>query len=163
MQRFSLAKDPTRPGWWVVTDTEAGIALGFREHEYNETQEMVLIDDSPLLALPPADQVRELAHAMRLMADYMFTRWYSIALPVPPHEFRRDDDGDRLLLMRNKHPRFTLEIQDGCTADELAAALRKAAEFVRKYRRLLPGYAGLYASQPPRPDRPPGEGGEHAG
>ena len=73
-----------------------------------------------------------LAHIMSEMGDYMFTHWYSIAMPTPVFEFRQDDENDRLLLMRNKFPRFVIEIQDDCDMKQLSDAIKVCSEFLKK-------------------------------
>lgn len=75
-----------------------------------------------------------IAQILREMGDYMFTHWYSIALPTPVFEFRQDDENDRMLLIRNKFPKFTLEIQDDCDLKQLSDALKAAGEFVIKFK-----------------------------
>lgn len=137
MRRFSLAKHPARDGYWVVMDVANGIAIDFAEHEYNDTQQVTILDDSPLQKLPPQKMASGIATAMREIAEYLFTHWYSIALPTPPFEFRKDDENDRLLLIRNKFPRFTAEIQDDCTVEQISAALKNAGEFARKMARRM--------------------------
>lgn len=52
----------------------------------------------------------------------------------PVHEFRECDG--RMMLIRNKYPKFVVEIEDSCKDKELAAALKKAGEFVTKHRRI---------------------------
>ena len=66
------------------------------------------------------------------MGDYMFTRWYGIALPTPVFEFREDDENDRMLLIRNSFPKLTIEINDTCNLKQLSDALKAAGEFVAK-------------------------------
>ena len=130
MNRFKLEKSKEQPGWWVLTDTKNLVVIKFEEHKYNETQKVYLLKESEMISSP--DIETKLARIMREMGEYMYTHWYSIAMPTPVYELRQDDETDRLLLIRNKHPRFTLEVEDGCTHKQLADALRKASEFPRK-------------------------------
>lgn len=130
MNRFKLEKSKEQPGWWVLTDTKNLVVIKFEEHKYNETQKVYLLKESEMISSP--DIETKLARIMREMGEYMYTHWYSIAMPTPVYELRQDDETDRLLLIRNKHPRFTLEVEDGCTHKQLANALRKASEFLRK-------------------------------
>ncbi len=130
MNRFKLEKSKEQPGWWVLTDTENLVVIKFEEHKYNETQKVYLLKESEMISSP--DIETKLARIMREMSEYMYTHWYSIAMPTPVYELRQDEETDRLLLLRNKHPRFTLEVEDGCTHKQLADALRKASEFLRK-------------------------------
>lgn len=71
-----------------------------------------------------------------LGTNYMFSHWYSIAFPVPTFEFREDDENDRLLLIRNKFPKFTIEIQDDCNLKQLADAFKSLGEFTSKYNQI---------------------------
>lgn len=130
MNRFKLEKSKEQPGWWVLTDTKNLVVIKFEEHKYNETQKVYLLKESEMISSP--DIETKLARIMREMGEYMYTHWYSIAMPTPVYELRQDEESDRLLLLRNKHPRFTLEVEDGCTHKQLADALRKASEFLRK-------------------------------
>lgn len=130
-KRFKLEKSQEFPDWWVLTDTENLIVCKFKEHEYNETQRVSVIEDSKFANNPNC--ANELAHIMSEMGDYMFSHWYSIALPTPVFEFRQDDDNDRMLLIRNKFPKFTLEIQDDCNIKQLSDALKNGSEFVKRY------------------------------
>ena len=130
MNRFKLEKSKEQPGWWVLTDTKNLVVIKFEEHKYNETQKVYLLKESEMISSP--DIETKLARIMREMGEYMSTHWYSIAMPTPVYELRQDEETDRLLLLRNKHPRFTLEVEDGCTHKQLADALRKASEFLRK-------------------------------
>lgn len=128
--RFKLEKSKEQPGWWVLTDTKNLVVIKFEEHKYNETQKVYLLKESEMISSP--DIETKLARIMREMGEYMSTHWYSVAMPTPVYELRQDDETDRLLLIRNKHPRFTLEVEDNCTNNQLAAALRKAAEYISK-------------------------------
>lgn len=132
MKRFRLEKSQDLPGWWVLTDTENLVVLKFKEHEFNESQQVAFIDDDQSVIEKLGTQ--GIAQILREMGDYMFTHWYSIALPTPVFEFRKDDENDRMLLIRNKFPKFTLEIQDDCGLKQLSDALKAAGEFVTKFK-----------------------------
>lgn len=132
MRRFILEKSQDLPGWWVLTDTENLVVLKFKEHEYNESQQVTFLDEDKSVIERLGAQ--GIAQVLREMGDYMFTHWYSIALPTPVFEFRQDDEKDRMLLIRNKFPKFTLEIQDDCDLKQLSDALKAAGEFVTKFK-----------------------------
>jgi len=132
MKRFRLEKSQDLPGWWVLTDTENLVVLKFKEHEFNESQQVTFIDEDKSVIEKLGAQ--GIAEVLREMGDYMFTHWYSIALPTPVFEFRQDDENDRMLLIRNKFPKFTLEIQDDCDLKQLSDALKAAGEFVIKFK-----------------------------
>ncbi len=130
MNRFRLEKSSELPDWWVLTDTDNLVVIRFKEHEYNETQKVTVLEDSELLKRPNC--AKELAQIMAEMGDYMFLHWYSIAMPTPVFELRLDDEQDRLLLIRNKFPKFTVEIQDSASPKQLSDALKAAGEFIKK-------------------------------
>ena len=132
MRRFILEKSQDLPGWWVLTDAENLVVLKFKEHEFNESQQVTFIDDDKSVIEKLGAQ--GIAEVLREMGDYMFTHWYSIALPTPVFEFRQDDENDRMLLIRNKFPKFTLKIQDDCDLKQLSDALKAAGEFVMKFK-----------------------------
>lgn len=132
MKRFRLEKSQDLPGWWVLTDAENLVVLKFKEHEFNESQQVTFIDDDKSVIEKLGAQ--GVAQILREMGDYMFTHWYSIALPTPVFEFRQDDENDRMLIIRNKFPKFTLEIQDDCDLKQLSDALKAAGEFVMKFK-----------------------------
>ena len=134
MNRFKLEKSKDLPGWWVLTDTENLIVCKFEEHDYNDTQRISVLEDSKFIGDP--DCANKLTSIMAEMGDYMFSHWYSIAFPVPMFEFREDDENDRLLLIRNKFPKFTIEIQDDCNLKQLSDALKAGSEFVKRYDRI---------------------------
>lgn len=132
MRRFILEKSQDLPGWWVLTDTENLVVLKFKEHEYNESQQITFLNEDKSVVEKLGSQ--GIAQVLREMGDYMFTHWYSIALPTPVFEFRQDDENDRMFLIRNKFPKFTLEIQDDCDLKQLSDALKAAGEFVMKFK-----------------------------
>lgn len=77
--RFKLEKSQD-PGWWVLTDTENLIVCKFKEHEFNESQRISILKDS--MFVDRTDCAGKLAHIMMEIGDYMFSHWYSIALPT---------------------------------------------------------------------------------
>lgn len=131
MNRFRLDKSQYMPGWWVLTDTENLVVLKFKEHEFNENQLVTFLNDDKSVIEKLGTQ--GIARVLHEMGDYMFTHWYGIALPTPVFEFRQDDENNRILLLRNKFPKFILEIQDDCDLKQLSDALNAAREFSSKY------------------------------
>ena len=134
MKRFKLEKSQDLPGWWVLTDTENLIVIKFKEHKFNETQKITHLENDQ-------DVIRKLgsqgiARVLREMGDYMFSHWYSIALPTPVFEFRQDEENDRMLLIRNKFPKLTIEVNDDCDLKQLSDALKAAGEFsIKMFKR----------------------------
>ncbi len=130
MSRYKLERS-THPDWWVLTDMDALVVIQFEEHRFNETQKVTILEDSKFNGNPEY-VASELARVLAAMGDYMYSHWYSIAMPTPTFELREDDEGERLLLIRNKFPKFTIEIQDTCDKNALSGALRAASEYIRK-------------------------------
>lgn len=93
--RFKLEKSQDLPGWWVLTDIENLIVCKFEEHRFNETQKATILEDSIFINDPNC--ANKLASTIAEMGDYMFTHWYSVAMPVPAFEFREDEEKDKLL------------------------------------------------------------------
>lgn len=131
MSRFRLNKSTEQDGWYVLTDTENMIVYRFQEHKFNETQRVTFLDDT----IHNRKEAHEIARMLREAGDYLFSHWYGIAMSTPAFEFRQDDENDRLLILRNKFPRLTIEINDDCDWKQLSDALKKAGEFVLKIRR----------------------------
>lgn len=130
MKRFELKKSDSLAGWWVLTDTVNLVVIKFKEHEFNETQKITLLDEEKFKNMP--DVAQKIATITREMGEYMFNHWYSIAMPTPVFEVRDDEERQTTFLLRNKYPRFKIEIQDECLANELGAAIKKAGEFLIK-------------------------------
>lgn len=61
-------------GFWVATDTEHGIVVKFREHQFNETQQITLLDDVR------GEDFMVLARYMRELGDWMAQNHYDIAM-----------------------------------------------------------------------------------
>lgn len=130
--RFKLEKSKEKEGWYVLTDTETLVVIKFKKHEFNETQNITHLDNDQEVIRKLGPQ--GIARVLREMGDYMFTHWYSIAMPTPVFEFREDDENGRTLLLRNKFPKLTIEINDDCDLKQLSDALKAAGEFVAKYK-----------------------------
>lgn len=56
---------------------------------------------------------------------------------LSPYQWARNRDGYPVLI-RTKHPRFAIEVQDEAESRQLVDALRKAAEFVAKGQQIKP-------------------------
>lgn len=59
--RYILQASNDTPGWWVVTDTENKVVVKFKDHEFNDTQKVTLLEDCHLSALQAARIMRELS------------------------------------------------------------------------------------------------------
>lgn len=59
-----LLQESSTPGYWVFTDTEYKIVITFKEHEYNDTQKVTVLEDGETNPLV-------LARIMREMSDWL--------------------------------------------------------------------------------------------
>ena len=136
MSRFKLEKSKTDEGWWVITDTENLVVIKFKEHMFNETQKVSIIDEDKLKR--SGNMANTLSRIMSEMGDYMFTHYYSIALPTPSFEFREDDEGD-IFLLHNYFPKFKVKIEEACDLSDLSKAFKCAGDFVDGYIKMIKG------------------------
>lgn len=123
-----------------MTDTENLVVVKFKEHEFNESQKVTFINDDQSVIENLGAQ--GIARVLREMGEYMFSHWYSIALPTPVFEFRQDEEKDRMLLIRNNFPKLTIEINDTCDLKQLSDALKDAREFSNKKHNIYGGDKG---------------------
>ena len=103
--RFVL-KPSSEPGSWVATDTEHNVSIKFREHQFNETQE-VLLDGDTFASIEDAARV---ASCLREMEGWLRREHYDIAMP--PLALMRERMGQRIRSIR---------MQRGLTQRQLAA------------------------------------------
>jgi transcriptional regulator with XRE-family HTH domain len=72
--RFLLQKSKEKENGWLVTDAERGIVIKFDDHKFNDTQEIVLLED-----IKEPDAI-ELATAMTEIAEWLRKYHYKIAM-----------------------------------------------------------------------------------
>lgn len=77
--RFKLEKSTRSKDGWVLTDTENLVVIRFKEHQYNNTQKISILEESDLTNNPSAASI--MATIMREMGDYMASNHYCIAMP----------------------------------------------------------------------------------
>ena len=65
MSKYIIQKSGTQPNGWVLTDTENLIVIRFEDGKFNETQNIVILDDSKLQALPRGVMATEAAKIMQ--------------------------------------------------------------------------------------------------
>lgn len=129
-KRFVLRESQDLPGWWVLTDTENEIVVKFKDKDFNGTQKVTpLNDDSVTLA--KVGGVPGYARVMREIGEYMVQYHGDIAFQQP-YGWKYSEDGEELLLYRNKSPKWELHILSETNKETLANSLRKAAEYLRK-------------------------------
>ena len=73
MERFILQPSQEQ-GFWVATDKTNGIVVKFREHQFNETQQVTLLEDAD------ASQYMKLARCLRELGEWLSTNHYNIAM-----------------------------------------------------------------------------------
>lgn len=128
--RYILQPSQDLPNWWVLTDVIEGVVIRFEEHRFDETQRVTLLDESHLQHNP--DCANKVAHILREMTDYLIRDHYFIAMPMPAFSLVEEDG--KQFIVRNKPPRFRMEILDETNNYRLATALKKCAEWLTKGR-----------------------------
>lgn len=130
MIKFDLKKNESAPGWWTLSCPEYGVTISFEEHRFNETQKVAFSDQGIVQGLGP----QGIARIMREAGDWLSTHTFSVAMPTPVFEFRRDDDADKDYILRNKFPRLKIEVREECSYKQLADALRSGSEYVKRLK-----------------------------
>lgn len=125
MGKYVMQKSNTQPNGWVLTDTENGIVVRFEDGKYNETQKVTIIADKPT---PSAG---DLARMMRMIGEWA-VRYHSSKCFSRTYGYEYNEADECLCLYRRNEPRWRLMIEGETDAEQLAASLRKAAEFVTK-------------------------------
>ncbi len=76
--RFIL--QPSRKkGSWVATDKAHGIVITFREHRFNDTQEITLLGGDTFGSV---EQAMAVPTALREIADWLRKEHYDVAMPA---------------------------------------------------------------------------------
>ena len=129
-KRFVLRESQDLPGWWVLTDTENEIVVKFKDKDFNGTQKVTPLNDDNV-TLAKVGGVSGYARVMREIGEYMVQYHGDIAFQQP-YGWKYSEDGEELLLYRNKSPKWELHILSESNKETLANSLRKAVEFLRK-------------------------------
>lgn len=66
-QRFIL-QPSQEPGFWVATDTEHGLVVKFKEHQFNETHHPTLLNGE---AFHSASEALKYAHYLSELGDWL--------------------------------------------------------------------------------------------
>ena len=127
LKKYILQQSSTQPNGWVLTDTLHGVIITFIEGEFNDTQKVTVLDNTP------ADtyNANDLACILRKMGDWIVRHHSSICFKHP-FGFEYSEDNATLYLYHCKEPRWRLEIQSDINTTSLATSLRKASEFLTK-------------------------------
>lgn len=130
MSKYIIQKSSTQPNGWVLSDTENLIVIRFEDGKFNETQNVVILDDSKLQALPRGVMATEAAKIMQTMGDWA-ARHHGSKLFDHPHGFEYSEDNEHFYFYRRKYPRLRIEFEDkNVQGKELKNALNKMAAFL---------------------------------
>lgn len=78
--RFVVEPSSSRDEWWVVTDTQELIVCQFHSREFNDTQQITLLED--IRADNAGDAAQHLSRVLREMADYLLINYPDIITPT---------------------------------------------------------------------------------
>ena len=120
---------PTKQGWFIVEDTKWLLSVEFEEHRFNETQDILDFGHIPII---PAKIAKEVA----AMGDWLRLHHYAEVFEIPVYELRLSENDSEVHVIRHKHPAMDAVFKAGSGRKEMADALSKAAEFLRKAARL---------------------------
>lgn len=154
--RHHLRPLQNSPGWWVLEDAEIGMQIRFRECHFNDTQEVTFTDPDAIGRLGASGVAKMLQEA----AQWLYLHAYNVAMPdEPKFMLQLGAQDDRLMLCREKFPRFVVHVMDNCNAVKLGDALIHAGYFIKKnpdrYREFSDASrASREFSDPDGPDTP---------
>ena len=132
MTKYQLEPSTQRPGWWVLTDIEHEIVILFEEHNFNDTQDIKILDDKKLFdSCGDEEPATYIARLLREMNEWAAQRHPDIVFPLSTFMVGKNDDG-QITIIRTKYPRFSMTVEDSCDANELAKAANKLSEYLRK-------------------------------
>ena len=94
--RYTLTPGEIR-GEWKATDNVHGIVITFREHQFNETQQVSLLGGDSFSSM---DQAMRMPVYLREMADWLREEHYSIAMPSL--EIQRERMGQSIRNLRTQ-------------------------------------------------------------
>ena len=126
MSRFIIEKSKMQPNSWVLTDKSNNIVVVFEDGKFNETQHVSPLDDTISERL----DVGDIAHIMQEIGEWA-SKYHSSKCFSKPYGLEYDES-ERLCLYRRKHPKWRLHLYEEVNTHELAASLKKAAEYLTK-------------------------------
>lgn len=121
MERFILNRSENTPLGWILTDTVNKVVIRFIEHQFNETQNVTMLEDSTANA-------EDLARIMREIGDWMFRNHYNVAMKPQVHIAY--DEEKCSVIKRIKSPTFEVRITEATDIHSLAQNLRKCAAWL---------------------------------
>ena len=129
-KRFIIQESQDLPGWWVLTDIENEIVVKFKDKDFNGAQKVTPLNDDNV-TLAKVGGAQGLARVMVEIGDYMARHHGDIAFKQP-YGWKYSEDGEDLILYRNKYPKWELRLLSDTNREALATSLRKACEYLRK-------------------------------
>ncbi len=75
--RFIL-QPSSKQGFWEATDNDNGISITFKEHDFNNSQEVKLLEGDSSMSI---DKATKIATYLREIADWLRKEHYDIAMP----------------------------------------------------------------------------------
>ncbi len=114
--RFTLTPGKNRDEW-KATDNDHGIVITFREHQFNETQQVSLLGGDSFSSM---DQAMRLPVYLREMSDWLREEHYSIAMPSL--EIQRERMGQSIRNLRTQRGLTQVQLAQlaGITQSNLA-------------------------------------------
>lgn len=78
--KYKLDESKERHGWFIATDTTLGMVVRFKKNEFNETQEVVLLEDIPeaLKEMDAPTLSSELSKAMNELTQWLIDNYPEI-------------------------------------------------------------------------------------
>lgn len=114
--RFIL--QPSRKqGFWVATDKANGIVITFKEHDFNGSQKVTLLDGDTFSSM---DQAMAVPTALREIADWLRAEHYDIAMPALTIQREHMGQAIRTLRTRRSLTQAGLAHLAGITQSNLA-------------------------------------------
>lgn len=114
--KYTLCRG-NKPGEWKATDNVHGIVITFREHQFNETQQVSLLGGDSFSSM---DQAMRMPVYLREMADWLREEHYSIAMPSL--EIQRERMGQSIRDLRTQRGLTQVQLAQlaGITQSNLA-------------------------------------------
>ncbi len=132
MSKYRIEPSTQRPGWWVLTDSKNEIVILFEEHNFNDTQDVKILDYKKLFdSCGDKEPATYIARQLREMSEWAAQRHPDIVFALSTFKVEKNDDG-QITIIRTKYPRFSMTVEDSCDANELSKAVNKLSEYLRK-------------------------------
>lgn len=131
--RYTFTQVTGHPDKYRVADSTTGLVVEFTKHRFNEDHEFIEQPSIPV-GLSASELASYVSGAMRDLGDWLVLHHSYEALPPQTYELRAADDDSSVMVIRRKAPKFTATFAAGTDLGEMAKALSKAAEYIRKIK-----------------------------